>query len=55
MTHLTLLRPLPAKWDGEPVRWSSHERVHGSINFHFREPCDTCGSQIGRASCRERV
>lgn len=44
MTHLTLLRPLPAKWDGEPVRWSSHERVHGSINFHFREPCDTCGS-----------
>ena len=41
---LTLLKPLPPKWDGEPVRWSPHERFRGSIEYHFREACETCGS-----------
>jgi hypothetical protein len=39
-----LLKPLPAKWDGEPVRWSDLSHIHGSIDYHFREACETCGS-----------
>lgn len=41
---LRLVRDLPAKWDGTPVRWREWRDVWSSADIHWpREAC-SCGS-----------
>ena len=41
---LSIVRSLPATWDGEAVEWSSLAVTGGSLDLHIPPHCDECGS-----------
>lgn len=43
MTTLQAVRTLPAKWDGEPVRWDDLRLAGGSLHLHLPHTCQACG------------
>lgn len=42
--NLTVVRSLPAKWDGLPVEWGDLQLTGGSLDLHLPPVCGECGS-----------